>query len=154
MINSLKLGKVKGVEAIVELLESKNLLLLERIETNPKFYIEELAFGPDGSLRGLMREKDHPTSKDKLRTKFELEIINSLSMILYKEGVHMDNSKMKESIAKNLVTDAYDIAQEFHKALENVKVTPDNREKLEKINPIMEKIISYGVMGYLFFTVK
>ena len=60
MIKSLELGYIWGVEAKIEIIESRNKkeILLERVQSEPFYHNNETAFTLDGQLLRILKIED------------------------------------------------------------------------------------------------
>jgi len=154
MIRSLRIGKIEGIDALVELVGEKEILL-ERVQSKPDYYSEEFAFNQDGSIKGIMRSKDLNGSAENShrRLKLELHVLDDKCKIRYATKLNATDD-LKKGLAKHSIEVAYQQANKFYSAIKRMKVSPNEEDKRKEIEKKLEIITKFDPMHYFFFEVE
>ncbi len=157
MIKTLKLGKIEGVEALIEVInntDGKKEILLERVQRHPHYHNEELCFNADGSMKSMNRVKDEAYDTKKgitHQSSFGIEVIYRQGMIKSKCPMAYKNL---ESKAKHEIEEAYLLAKKFKDQITKLKVDKKDEQKKKEMESLVDKVVEFNPSPYFFFTVK
>lgn len=156
MIKTLRIGKIEGVEALIEVISNSDVkeVLLEKVQSQPHYHNEELCFHADGSLKSISRVRDEAYDPKKgiiYQSKIAIEVF-------YRQGLIKINStstnKDLESKAKHTIEEAYHLAKKFKDQLKSLKVDKKDEQKKKEMETLVDKIAAFSPSPYFFFTVK
>lgn len=147
MLRSLKIGKVDGIDALIETINNKEIIL-GRIQTKPHYHCEEFAFDFEGNMLGINRIKDISYNEKKvIKSKFGIKIN-------YDEGIIelQHDKRFSKEVVQHAIEEAYLLAGDFYKALEQTEIK--NKALKEDLEYVLDKITYFDWAHYLFYEVK
>ncbi len=152
MIQSLSLGELWGVPAVIELVD-KEKLLLERVQTDPHYHNEMLEFNFEGAILGINQVEDRVIGD--VQDQYEYERSKFGIRLDHKNGIitRVYDEQSAETVKHRIKTAYNDDAEGFLELLKNTKVTENQKPLKNKMLGLLKIASNHNFTQYVLYKI-
>lgn len=153
MIRSLRIGKLEGIEALIEIINN-DVMLLERVQTEPYYHNEEIAFNMEGKLLEIKYAEDTVLNADPNeypRTKFGIQLNHKTGTIQRT----LDPNRKEDSVRHKIERAYNHDAKGFLELLKKNKFPePKNKILKKEMLTTLNKTANYDFTQLLLYKIR